>query len=483
MNIATALFIADWLCRAILAVRVVMSRKPVPTSLAWLMVLLVPVPWVGVLTYAIVGEIRPGRRRVARQEAATRELLGEATVLWKARGQDWGPECEPYRAIAHLATLVGDLPPLRGNHVSLFAGSMGMIDSLVRDIDAARSHCHLLYYIWMDHSAGARVVEALERARGRGVACRVLVDGVGSKKFLRSDLRRRLERAGVEVVAALPVSAPRALVARLDVRNHRKIAVIDGWIAYSGSQNITDERFGYRPIDRAGPWIDASARIEGPAAQALALVFLRDWSMETESPVADHLETFLPERPVPKTGSIVQVVPSGPGQESAAIRDIVVSAIFAAKEEVLLTTPYFIPDEATKEALIAAALRGVRVSLVVPQKSDGMVVGAAGRAHLLELLAAGVRVYRHRPGLLHAKTLTVDSDVAMIGSANIDMRSFYINYEVTLFVYDTDVASQVRMLQTGYVGESEELEEERWRSRPAWRRALENTARLLTPVL
>lgn len=481
MNIATALFIADYVLRAILAARVIMSRRPVPVTLAWLMVLLVPVPWVGVVCYAIVGEIRPGRGRVARQESITRELVSEASVLWRARGQDWGEECAPYRHLADLATLVGDLPPLRGNHVSLFAGSTGMIDSLVRDIDAARSHCHLLYYIWMDHSAGERVAEALVRARGRGVACRVLADAVGSKAFLRGALAARLRRAGVEVVAALPVSAARALAARLDVRNHRKIAVIDGWIAYTGSQNITDERFGYHPIRRAGPWIDASARIEGPAAQALALVLLRDWALETGR--AEHADTWLPERAVPGAGSLVQVVPSGPGRSRATIRDVVISAIFAAREEALLTTPYFVPDEATKEALIGAALRGVRVSVVVPKRSDGMIVGAAGRSHLAELLAAGVRVYRHRPGLLHSKTLTVDSDVAMIGSANIDMRSFYINYEVTLFVYDSDVASQVRLLQTGYMEESDEIDEAEWTRRPIWTRALENTARLLTPVL
>ena len=287
----------------------------------------------------------------------------------------------------------------------------------------------------------------------------------------------------MKVAAALPVNPLRMLFARLDLRNHRKIAVMDGRTAYVGSQNITDSSFGYRPLRKIGPWIDATARVEGPAAQALEVVFLRDWEIESDERLGDQLAELLPEVPVPEGGSIVHVVPSGPGDGLVALRQAVVTAIFSAREELIMTTPYFVPDDSTKDALIAAALRGVAVTVVMPKRVDGPLTGAAARSHYRDMLEAGVRIKHFRSGLLHAKTVTVDSDMAMIGSANLDMRSFTLNFEVTLFVYDTDEASLLRMLQVSYMEDSDDVFLEEWAARPAWKRLVDNTARLLGPLL
>jgi cardiolipin synthase len=199
MSIATALFIADWLLRIILCGRVVMSRRPVSATLAWLLLLLVPLPWVGVIMYAIVGEPRLGWRRLERYRRLTDGFVAQATVFWRGGTQDWTTECEPYKHVANVATAVSDMPPLRGNHISFLGDSAHTIDSLIKDIEAAKSRVHLLYYIWMDRGAGELVVEALERAAARGVTCRVLVDAVGSKAFMRSKLPARLRAAGVKV--------------------------------------------------------------------------------------------------------------------------------------------------------------------------------------------------------------------------------------------------------------------------------------------
>lgn len=479
----TILLIADALLRLVLGFHLLMSRRPVPVTLAWLVAFVIPVPFIGAFAYALVGEVRLGSRRVAQYKRLTEGYAQRATVFWRGGADDWTHECADYRSIAHIATVVGDMPPLRGNSLAVLADAEHFIEALIKDIDNAKTRIHMLYYIWMQSGAGELVAAALERAAARGVTCRVLVDAVGSKDFMRSPLPDRLRRAGVKLAEALPVNPLRMLLARVDVRNHRKIATIDGWVAYTGSQNITDSTFGFRPLVRVGPWIDASIRVEGPAAQALEVVFLRDWEIESGERLGDHMEAILPELPIPAHGSIVQVVPSGPGSGPHTVRDALLTTIFAAREELTMTTPYFVPDESTKGALIAAALRGVTVTIVVPERSDGFLVGAASRAHFLDLLECGVRILRYRKGLLHAKTVTVDSDVAMIGSTNLDVRSFFLNYEVSVFIYDTDQASVLRMLQTHYMQDSTEIFANEWRSRPMFKRAAENIARLFTPIL
>jgi cardiolipin synthase len=482
MSPFSGLILVDAALRVTLGVHLLLSRRPVSATLAWLMLMLLPVPFIGVLLYTIVGEVRLGRWRLARYNELTADFISRATVFWKGGTQDWTVECEPYRQVSHVATTVGEMPPLRGNRVTFLGDSNGTIQAIIKDIDAAKSRISMLYYIWMENRAGAEVVAALERAAKRGVSCRVLVDAVGSKEFLRSDLPARLSAAGVKFAAALPVNPFRMLFARLDLRNHRKITVVDGWIAYAGSQNLTDAHWGHH-FRRVGPYVDATARLEGPAAQALEVVFLRDWEVETEEKLGAQLREFLADVPIPDGGSIVHVVPSGPGANTPAMRQAVITTIFAAREELIITTPYFAPDDATRDALIAAALRGVAVTLVLPNHADSVLVGAAARSHYLDLLEAGVHIKHYRKGLLHSKTITVDSDMAMIGSTNLDMRSFTLNFEVTLFVYDSDEASLLRMLQTSYIDDSDDVFLEDWRRRPLIKRITDNTARLLGPLL
>lgn len=473
--------LGDLALRLLLAVRVVMRRVPVPTALGWLVVILL-VPGLGIPLYLLVGEVRLGARRARRYLDVAKGLEERAYVFWRGGAQDWTSEVEPYRHVARLLTGLGEMPPLVGNKLKVAADCEGFIGSLVADIDRAQRWCHLVYYIWVDDQSGARVAEAVIRAAGRGVECRVVVDAVGSKRFLRGRLARRMREAGVKVVAALPANPLRAIFQRIDIRNHRKIAVIDGWVAWTGSHNITDASYGYKPRSGIGPWIDASVRVEGPAAQALEVVFLHDWQMETREEVKEVTE-LLPEHPLPEGGCIVQVAPSGPVPRPDAIQEAILTTIHAARREIILTTPYFVPDEATKMALVCAARQGVTVTLVVPRKLDGRLVAAASRAYYAELLEAGVRIMEHAPGLLHSKTMTVDADMALIGSTNLDIRSFRLNFEATLFVFDSDFASHLRMLQTEYIGQSQELFTDEWSRRPFSSRFIENVARLASPLL
>lgn len=474
----------DLVVRLLLALRVILRPLPVPETLAWLLLLLL-IPVASTFIYLLVGENRLGRRRAARAASIARNIESRIIALWRHRHQDWQDADAAWPSIANLCTSVSGLPPLRGNRLELLSDSADVLRRLIADIDSARRYVHMLYYIWMVGGMADEVADALARAAARGVDCRLLLDDVGSRPFLRSPVARRLRQAGVRIVPSLPVNPFRLLFARLDLRNHRKIAVIDGSVAYTGSQNLTDDSFKIRRKglgSQVGPWIDATLRIRGPAVHALELVFLQDWLLDADEP-APPLESFLPDIPADPDGSVVHVVPSGPGPHPDAIHQAILQTLYLAREEIIITTPYFVPDEATKTSLRAAALRGVHVTIVVPRNNDSILVSRASKSIYGDLLAAGVHILHHHPGLLHAKTITIDRRLAVIGSANLDTRSFYLNFEVTLWIYDDDFASVVRFLQSRYIASADPVDPHAWARRPLHQRFLDNAAQLVGPLL
>jgi cardiolipin synthase len=477
-----AILVSDYALRIGLIGRVLARKLPVSSTLAWSF-LLIFLPFGGVILYLLIGENRLGSKRLARHASIDADLEERALAHWKGGATDWTDECQPFDQVARLCGSVTGLPPLKGNALTLMGDSDAVLDALIADIDAAQHHVHMCYYIWSTQGTGPRkVAQAIARAAKRGVQCRILVDAVGSSDFLESDDRDRMREAGAQVVAALPVNAFRALLVRIDLRNHRKATVIDGRIAYIGSQNINDSSFNVRGSLGPGPWIDASVRIEGPAAQATSVMFLRDWELDSHERVPSLAE-YLPDLGEVSEGGVVQLTPSGPGSGPLAIQQAILTTIYAAREELIITTPYFVPDDATRSAIEAAAKRGVQVTLVVPKKVNSPLVALASKSEYGNLLRAGVRIQRHRPGLLHAKTITVDRRFAMIGSVNLDMRSFWLNFEVSLFLYDTDFASQVRWLQTKYCDTSDELVMSEWSRRSIVEKAAEHIARLFGPLL
>lgn len=476
--LAWTLIILDWSIRIGLCIRVIARRITVQASLAWL-ALIFFVPFVGAVIYLLVGENRLGAKRARRYNELTAGMNERAVFLWR-QGVDWTLEAVHPRHVAQLGTAFTHLPPLRGNELELYHDSRETIAAIEADIDNAEQYCHLQTFIWQVGGEPDRIVQALIRAAERGVTCRVLVDAIGSKRFLRSKHASSLRAAGVHVVAALPVNPVRMLFYRLDLRNHRKIVTIDGKVAYVGSQNMTDDSFRVARRPGLGPWIDANVRVVGPAAQALGLVFLRDWLLDTNERLT--LNDFMPEIPVSE-GAVAQLLPSGPGPTPAAIHKMIIESIYAARKELILTTPYYAPDETMETALESAAMRGVDVSLIIPRKLDSRIVQLASRSHFQDLLKAGAKVWLHEPGLLHAKTITVDRKLCMIGSVNLDMRSFWLNFEATLFIYDSDFTSQVRMMQRHHMHQSTQIHIDEWAQRPTPHKLLENAARLFSPVL
>lgn len=478
-----AILVADWGVRLAMIPIILTRQRSSTAALAWLVVVLF-MPWFGSLLYFLVGEIRLGKRRLARyaRHADTSVLKQTANLLPLVIRPEMAGSG---RLVSQVAEHLGAMGPLGGNHVEPITDTDDFIRQIVERIDASQRHVHLLYYIIRPDETGTRVCDALARAAARGVECRVLADGAGSRPFLRShaDL---LRSKGVRVEEAFPVGLLRHRFHRVDLRNHRKLAVFDGTIALTGSQNLVNADYGHK---RIGAWQDLSLKLEGPAVAHLQAVFAEDWHYQTGedldqaayfdiSPRWRGQDTGLP-------GDVaVQVVPSGPHtREGSIVRDLLLEALHAARDRVIITTPYFVPDDPMMAALRLAAARGVDVDLVVPKRTDSRIADLIAHARFDALMAAGVRIHQHRVGLLHAKTMSVDDDLAFIGSANFDVRSFFLNFELSLLLYGPDAAGRLRAAQRQYLNESTVVNPAEWARRSRWVRLSEDAASLFSPLM
>lgn len=471
-------YVGEWVIRAVMLVVVVRRRKPT-TAMAWLLIIFA-LPWPGLVLYLFVGR-RPlprGRRERARQAVHHLGEVGrriEAQAIASGHADLINPIVDPrlQRAMSFVRRL-GSLPAAAGNAVEFLDKPEAFIERLIADIDTARHHVHLLFYIFNLDNVGNMVADALGRAAQRGVTCRVLLDAVGSDKPRHTV--RRLRAIGVEAHSALDVTPLRRPFARIDLRNHRKIAVIDATIAYTGSQNIVDPSYGHADL----VWHDLMGRFRGPSALELQAVFVADWFAETgELPISD--ETF-PNAEV--AGDIaIQPLPTGPQLTHASFQRLVVVAIHTARERVVITSPYFIPDDSVLDALQLAALRGVQVDMALPATSDQILVGNASRAYYDDLLEAGINIYQFERGLLHAKTMTVDNSASFFGTANFDIRSFSLNFEITMVIYGAEQTAVLRGFQDRYIEGSKKLSAEEWGRRSKVRRTFQDVAKLFSPLL
>jgi len=463
--------ISEWVIRFVMLIYVP-QRRSAAASRTWLLFIFL-VPWPGLALYWLFGRIYLPVRRVRMQERASK-FIREAQAQIGARVTVEPALPSALQCIPALGRQLGDFETLAGNNVELLPDYSGTIDRIIADIEAAQQHVHLLFYIFLPDQTGQRVAQALERAATRGVSCRVLMDAVGSRQGLER-LAPQMRSNGVEVLEMLPVGLFRRNAARFDLRNHRKIAVIDGRVGYTGSQNIVNPEFvkGY-------PNEELMVRVTGPVVAQLQAMFLADHYFETG-------KVFSPGELFPKleyTGnSPAQLVPSGPGYGRENGRELIIAMLYGAQERIVITTPYFVPDEPFLHAVCAARLRrGIEVHLVLSKHANQLVTQFAQRSYYDDLLEAGIEIHLYRPHFLHAKHLTIDDDIALIGSTNMDIRSFALNAEINLIVYDPAIVRQLRAMQERYFANSELLESALWKS-PLGARIVQNTARLMDSFL
>ncbi len=458
-----------------------MKRRNIGATLAWVSVMLL-LPYVGVGVYLLLGEMRLGKRRERRIRQLIDPYKQWIQSLSEGYQVDWTNAPDAAKYLDRLAARSEGTPTLPGNSLELLDDCEGVLRAIIEDINRTEETLYMEFYIWHNGGVADEVLEAVIKARRRGVITRVLLDSVGSKDFLKSANCKRARKAGVEIVEALPAGIFRAIFRRQDLRLHRKIVLIDGHTAYTGSLNLVDARY-FKQDAGVGQWVDLMVRVQGPAVEVLATTFLADWDVETEGRQIDLNEDTGVVRQEAKGNAMVQVVPSGPGFYPDAIYQLLLTTIYSAREELIITTPYFVPDDALHTALRTAAARGVEVTIILPAHNDSWLVRYASRSHYDSLLKAGVRIMRFNAGLLHAKTISVDKEFCLVGSVNFDMRSVWLNHEVTLFVYNHAFCDHLCYQQRQYILQSEELQASDWAQRPKQERILENIVRLASPLL
>lgn len=452
-------------------------REPA-SRFAWLIVILV-VPVLGVIAYLLLGEARISRKRRLRGieiDALLPRPEGDAEAARQLA-------CGPYAAPFALARSVNGLDPTIGNRAAVFGDSNAAIAAMIADIDAARETVHVCFYIWLADGNGLAVKAALVRAARRGVRVRVLADALGSRRFIRSVHWSEMRAAGIDARPALPVGGLvwTLIRGRVDLRNHRKQLIIDNRVAWCGSQNAADPEF--RIKHRYAPWVDIMTRWEGHVARHCQFLFAADWMGED----GDEITALLTPHVAPAERSvesvIAQVIGTGPSYPYPAMTACFAELVHSARNELVVTTPYFVPDEQLLFALIAAARRGVAVTLVLPRRNDSRIVAAASRSHYAALLQAGVDIFEFGPGLLHAKTMVADSHIGLIGSANLDRRSFELNLENNILFADPGLAGEVRELQDSYVARSDRITTETIAGYGVGARLWQNLLAMMSPLL
>ncbi|MCA9123624.1 MAG: cardiolipin synthase [Planctomycetaceae bacterium] len=464
----------------VLILRVMLRPHRDPASrIAWVAVI-ASVPVLGIVCYILFGEVNIGRRRVARLRRILTEMPGKVPAVPGDEPNLVASIPKTYEHLFHLGQSISGFQPVGGNSARLMADSNAAIESMVADIDAATEHVHLLFYIWLTDSNGCKVVEALKQAAARGVVCRAMADNLGSRAIIRSKHWQSMKHAGVRLAVALPIGNPllRPLVGRIDLRNHRKILVIDGRITYCGSQNCADPEFLVKA--KYAPWVDAVMRFEGPISRQNLQLFASDWMTYTD----ENIDNLL-NQPVaaPEPGFPAQVIGTGPTNRYSAMPETFEALCYSARRELVISTPYYVPDDSIQGAIRSAAYRGVTTTMILPARNDSWIVAGASRSYYADLLEAGVSIYEYRGGLLHTKSLTVDNKITLIGSANMDRRSFELNYENNILFYDPDLTSKMRERQQRYIDSSNPVSREAIATWSIPRRVWNNALAMLGPVL
>lgn len=467
---------------AIFSVLVRERRQPSAT-LAWLLTLIF-LPAVGLVLYALFGTTNAKRVAARYREAVAhvRRMLDRYGISGKLEAAGEGAHDERTRSLLALGSRLSSTPPSRGNRAQLLVDAGAAYPAMMRAIEEARHHVHLEFYIVQPDEIGRRLRDALERKAREGVEVRVVCDGLGSL-HLPGDFWRPLVAAGGEAAVFRPVGRTLARLHhrdRADFRNHRKLLVVDGIAGFTGGINVGREYLGLDPT--MGHWRDTHVGIHGPAVLSLQAAFAEDWVTATGRLLDDA--RYFPDPAGRDDGPyVIQVIDSGPDRSYSPIAHVFVHAYALARERIWVTSPYFVPTPAVEHALIGAALRGVDVRLLLPLRPDHPIAMAAASSYFPPLLEAGVRIFRYRRGFMHAKTLVVDDWVSAVGSANLDMRSFHLNFELNAFVFGSEFAGAMAAQFERDLGQAQETGLEHEQGLGVTARVLRAGARLLSPLL
>ncbi len=474
LHLGTLIAIAHVL-GVIAACHAILNTRTSQGAIAWA-VSLTAMPYLTLIPYLFLGRSKfSGYVDARRHETAALRTRTRATPPADASAPRDLPAGAPGEAAVRALTRLAGTPFLAGNAVRTLVNGDATFSAILAAIERARRYVIVQFFIVRDDALGDMLRDALLACAARGVRCYLLYDSIGS-----FDLPQRyvgaLRAGGVEVH---PFATHRQFVNRfqLNFRNHRKIVVVDGEVAFVGGHNVGVEYLGANP--RLSPWRDTHIQVRGPAVARIQDVFAEDWHWATQTLPPDAP----PPAPRPDSDMHCLVVPMGPADPQETGSLFFVAAIDAARERVWITTPYLVPDEAVIAALKLAVMRGVDVRILIPSRRDHYVVFEASKLYARDLIAAGVRIFRYRPGFLHQKVVLVDHAAAAIGSANLDNRSFRLNFEIMVLTVDAGFAAEVDAMLSRDFAEAFEVDAGEYRRASAWRRVAMHVARLFAPIL
>ncbi len=471
-------FIVDVAVRILAIIFVPRNRRPT-AAMAWLLAIYF-IPIVGVLLFLLIGNPRLPRKRRRKQEVINERIRQMSHGLDLGTLRPNAPEW--FRSLVRLNRNLGAMPISGDNGATLISGYEESIDTMAAAIREAQDYVHVEFYILQSDATTESFFAAMEEVAARGVKVRVLLDHWANhgKPYYKQTLRR-LEAMGADWHLMLPVQPFRGAYTRPDLRNHRKLLVVDGKVGFTGSQNVTDSTYNLKKnIKRGLHWVDMMTRVDGPVVASINAVFLSDWYSETDE-VIDDIELF---DVTSGSGDLdCQIIPSGPGFEFQNNLKLFMSLLFAAQRKLIIVSPYFVPDEGLLLAIQTACQRGVHVELFVSEEGDQAMVYHAQRSYYEALLRGGVKIYMYKkPYILHSKSMSVDDEVAVIGSSNMDMRSFGLNLEISLLVRGEEYVSQLRAVEDQYRASSRELTIDEWNKQPLRSTVLDNLARLTSSL-
>lgn len=457
-----------------------LERKDASSAWAWILVLFF-LPFLGFVLYLLLGrQLRKKHlfRWDGQKDIGIDNLISyQIQAIEEDKLELHQEYVEDYKSLIHMNLKTSNSVLTQDNHVQIFNDGTEKFEALIEDIMVAKDHIHIQYYIFKLDNLGQRILDALKKKANQGVKVRILYDEMGSRGIKKWRFKDLIELGGeVEVFfpSILPLFNP-----RLNFRNHRKIVIIDGRIGYIGGFNVGDEYLGLNK--KFGYWRDTHLRLEGSSVHPLQTRFLLDWNQASNNSI-DYSEKYFPA--IPKKGDVaIQIVSSGPDNDWPSIKNGYLKLLMSAKRYIYIQTPYFIPDSSFLNAIEIAALSGIDVRIMIPNKPDHMFVYWATYSYIGELLKAGARVYIYEKGFIHAKTIVIDDEASTVGTANIDVRSFSLNFEVNAFIFNRTISHELAEVFEKDIFDCTELTLEQYNNRSNMIKIKESVSRLLTPIL
>ena len=474
--------IVDFVFRVIAIIVVPRNRRPTSAT-AWLLAINF-IPYIGLLVFLLIGSYKLPKSRQAKQAQINQFILDQTEGMERVRhDHPWPGWLEQ---VVQLNRSLGSMPLVGGNSATLVTDYQGSFDAMIAAIDRAERYVHVEFYIFTLDTTTAPFFDALERAKKRGVTVRVLLDHIASLRTrgYRATIKR-LTEMGAEWQLMLPIQIFKGRYQRPDLRNHRKLVVVDGEVGFMGSQNVIDAGYDKKSNQRRGlKWKELVVRLDGPIVSGLNAIFITDWYVETDQLLAREARLVEPTFLAPPREEIdCQLVPSGPGFPGENNLRLFLALLYYAQERIVITSPYFVPDESMLNAILTAIERGVHVELFVSEIADQWLVGHAQRSYYEQLLEAGVVIWMYKaPTILHAKHFTIDDEVAVVGSSNMDIRSFQLNSEISLMVRGRHFVAELRQVEQSYRDNSRQLTREEWAKQPMRSTIADNLARLTSAL-